>query len=99
MLITSLSIWRGSVFRPLRCWLRGGALSRPGRLAAASWLTFTRWTAWRTAALLAWARGRAGARDASLQMAAENAGTLALYAGLGFRTELFRHRYRRQPAA
>ncbi len=49
-------------------------------------------------ALLAWARDRAGARDASLQVAAENAGALALYAGLGFRTELFRYQYRRQPA-
>ena len=50
-------------------------------------------------ALLAWARGRAGAREASLQVAAENAGALALYKGLGFRTELFRYQYHRQPAA
>ncbi len=50
------------------------------------------------AALLAWARDRAGAREASLQVAAENAGARALYAGLGFRTELFRYEYHRQPA-
>lgn len=50
-------------------------------------------------ALLAWARNRAGARDASLQVAAENAGALVLYAKLGFRTELFRYQYRRQPVA
>jgi len=50
-------------------------------------------------ALLAWARNRAGARDASLQVAAENTGALALYAELGFRTELFQYQYRRQPAA
>jgi len=49
-------------------------------------------------ALLAWARDRAGARDASLQVAAENAGARALYAVFGFRTELFRYQYRRQPA-
>ena len=48
-------------------------------------------------ALLAWARDRAGAREAGLQVAAENAGALALYAGLGFRTELFRYQYHRQP--
>ena len=50
-------------------------------------------------ALLAWAHERAGARDASLQVAAENAGALALYVKLGFRTELFRYQYRRRPAA
>lgn len=48
-------------------------------------------------ALLAWARDRAGARDASLQVAAENTRALSLYAGLGFRTELFRYQYYRQP--
>ncbi len=48
-------------------------------------------------ALLAWAHDRAGAQDASLQVAAENAGALALYAKLGFRTELFRYQYHRQP--
>jgi len=35
----------------------------------------------------------------TLQVAAENAGALALYAKLGFRTELFRYQYRPQPAA
>ena len=50
-------------------------------------------------ALLAWAHDRAGAGDASLQVAAENAGALSLYAKLGFRTELFRYQYYRQPAA
>ena len=49
-------------------------------------------------ALLGWARDRAGAQDASLQVSAENAGASALYARLGFRTELFRYQYRRQPA-
>jgi GNAT superfamily N-acetyltransferase len=49
-------------------------------------------------ALLAWAHDRAGARGASLQVAAENAGAHALYAKLGFRTELFRYQYYRQPA-
>ena len=48
--------------------------------------------------LLTWARDRAGAREASLQVAAENAGALLLYAGLGFQTELFRYEYHRQPA-
>ncbi len=48
--------------------------------------------------LLAWARNRAGAQEASLQVAAENAGALALYAKLGFRTELFHYQYYRQPA-
>ena len=50
------------------------------------------------AALLAWARDRAGALDASLQVAADNAAARALYAGLGFRTELFRYQYFRQPS-
>ena len=50
-------------------------------------------------ALLAWAHDRAGACEASLQVSADNVGALALYAELGFRTELFRYHYRRQPAA
>ena len=50
-------------------------------------------------ALLAWARDRLGAQCASLQVAADNTGALALYAGLGFQTELFRYRYYRQPGA
>ena len=49
-------------------------------------------------ALLVWAHDRAGARGASLQVAADNKGARALYAGLGFRTELFCYQYRRQPS-
>lgn len=45
-------------------------------------------------ALLAWARGT-GAEAACLQVAAENAAAIALYEGLGFRTELYRYHYRR----
>jgi len=48
-------------------------------------------------ALLTWARRRVQAREASLQVAAENASALALYKNLGFRTELFSYQYYRQP--
>jgi len=47
--------------------------------------------------LLTWARKRIQAREASLQVAAENASALALYERLGFRTELFSYQYYRQP--
>lgn len=46
-------------------------------------------------ALLAWAR-EAGAEGACLQVAAGNAAAVALYEGLGFRTELYRYHYRRR---
>ncbi len=47
-------------------------------------------------ALLAWAVDRAGAREAALQVEAGNTVAFALYAGLGFRTELFRYQYYRR---
>jgi N-acetylglutamate synthase len=49
-------------------------------------------------ALLAWGAER-GARDVCLQVAADNAPALALYRGLGLRTELYRYHYRREPKA
>lgn len=52
--------------------------------------------AWRTVgALMRWARAN-GATGACLQVVAENRAARALYAGLGFRTELLRYHYRRQ---
>ena len=48
-------------------------------------------------ALLVWACEEAGARDASLQVSVENVSARALYAGIGFRTELFCYQYCRQP--
>lgn len=51
----------------------------------------SRLVAWR---LLAWAR-EAGAEAACLQVADGNAGAIALYESLGFRTELYRYHYRR----
>ena len=44
--------------------------------------------------LLGWAHEN-GAEGASLQVAADNAGAVALYEGLGFGRELYRYRYRR----
>jgi ribosomal protein S18 acetylase RimI-like enzyme len=49
------------------------------------------------AALMEWGR-RAGARMACLQAMADNAPARALYARLGFATELYRYCYRRAPA-
>jgi len=48
------------------------------------------------AALLAWAK-RQGAAYAYLPVAKTNAPALALYNGLGFRTELYRYHYRLRP--
>lgn len=47
-------------------------------------------------ALAAWA-GDAGAEAACLQVQADNAPALALYAGFGLTTELYRYHYRRAP--
>lgn|SRR5690606_21014702 len=49
-------------------------------------------------ALLGWAR-REGAPEACLQVLADNAPAQAVYAALGFRTELYRYRYRFAPNA
>ena len=49
------------------------------------------------AAVMAWAKARAGAEGACLQVAADNAPALALYRGLGFTRELSRYRYRDAP--
>lgn len=48
-------------------------------------------------ALLVWARG-VDAEGACLRVAAENGAAIALYEGLGFRTELYRYHYRRLDA-
>lgn len=48
-------------------------------------------------AVLAWARGL-GAEGACLPVAAANAAAIALYEGLGFRTEMYRYHYRRAAA-
>jgi ribosomal protein S18 acetylase RimI-like enzyme len=48
-------------------------------------------------ALAGWA-GDAGAEAACLQVQADNAPALALYAGFGLSTELYRYHYRRMPA-
>ena len=49
-------------------------------------------------ALLAWG-AESGARDACLQVAADNVAGLALYRNIGLRTELYRYHYRREPKA
>lgn len=49
------------------------------------------------AALLAWAERRHGASGACLQVVDGNAAALALYRGLGFRTEVSRYHYRDAP--
>ena len=45
-------------------------------------------------AVMAWAKARAGAEAACLQVGAENAPALALYRRLGFTTEISRYHYR-----
>jgi ribosomal protein S18 acetylase RimI-like enzyme len=49
------------------------------------------------ASLAAWARD-SGATGACLEVEAGNAPALALYAGFGLNTELYRYHYRREPA-
>jgi ribosomal protein S18 acetylase RimI-like enzyme len=49
------------------------------------------------ASLAAWAQG-SGVTGACLEVEAGNAPALALYAGFGLGTELFRYHYRREPA-
>lgn len=48
------------------------------------------------AAVLAWARERAGAEGACLSVVATNFAARALYQQLGFKTELYRYHYRRR---
>ncbi len=47
--------------------------------------------------LFAWARGE-GAEAACLQVQADNVSGLALYAAVGFRTNLYNYHYRRAPS-
>ncbi|HST94108.1 MAG TPA: N-acetyltransferase [Microvirga sp.] len=51
------------------------------------------------AAILAWAQERCGATGACVPVVAANGPAVALYEGLGFRTEAFRYHYRRRPGA
>ncbi|MGO8831712.1 MAG: GNAT family N-acetyltransferase [Roseiarcus sp.] len=50
------------------------------------------------AALIAWGAERE-ARGVCLQVADANAAAVALYRGLGLKTELYRYHYRREPAS
>ena len=50
------------------------------------------------AGLAAWAKDQ-GAEGACLQVEAANAAALALYDGVGLKTELYRYHYRREPGA
>jgi ribosomal protein S18 acetylase RimI-like enzyme len=47
-------------------------------------------------AILAWAQDRCGATGACVPVVAGNAPAVALYVGLGFRTEAYRYHYRRR---
>ena len=51
------------------------------------------------ATILAWAQDRCGATGACVPVVAANGPAVALYEGLGFRTEAFRYHYRRRPGA
>jgi ribosomal protein S18 acetylase RimI-like enzyme len=48
------------------------------------------------ASLAAWAKDQ-GAEGACLEVEAHNTAALALYDGVGLKTELYRYHYRREP--